>query len=341
MRIAIDAMGGDHGCAPIVEGAKSALQANPSIHDLYIVGDQSQIQQALTSAALTDSRVHVIHASEILAMTDKPVEGVRKKKDSSLVRAVELVRDGKADAIISTGNTGGLLAAATIKLRPLAGLERPGIATVIPSDESRFVLLDAGASVECRPRHLVHYAVMGSIYSREVFGVKSPRVGILSNGTEDNKGTELTLEALRLCRQTNLNCVGNVEGHDLFHNKVDVVVCDGFVGNIVLKSVESFARCLVGFLRKELSKNPMRMLGAALAKNALGAIKVRMDPDTYGGAPILGLNGIVIKAHASASDRAIMNAIRAASEAVNHRLNLCITQELEAVNTALDQAHAA
>lgn len=336
MRIAVDVMGGDHGCASVLVGVRLALESVKSLETVYLVGRESDIAPAVRETGLRDSRVQVINATEVMEMTDKPVDGVRRKKDSSVVRAIELVKDGKADAVISLGNTGGLLAASTIKLRPLQGLERPGIATVIPSDESQFLLLDAGANVECRPMHLVHYGILGSVYCREVLGVANPRVGLLSNGTEDNKGNELTREAFQLCKQVDFNFVGNVEGHGLFHNAVDVVVCDGFVGNIVLKTVESFARCLVGFLKKELTRNPKRALGALLARNALGAIKKRMDPDTYGGAPILGLNGIVIKAHASAKERAIMNAIRVATEAVNHQVNDTMTRELRAANERLD-----
>jgi glycerol-3-phosphate acyltransferase PlsX len=248
------------------------------------------------------------------------------------LRAVDLVKDGKADALISLGNTGGIVAASTIRLRPLAGVDRPGIATIIPTPENEFVLLDSGANVECRPIHLLHYAVMGSVYSREILGYKNPRVGILSNGTEDNKGNELTLQAFKLCKQVDLNFIGNVEGHDLCHNRVDVVICDGFVGNIVLKTIESFAKGMVGWLKAELSKNPKRMLGALLAKNALRTIKRRMDPDAYGGAPLLGLNGVVLKAHGSAGARAIMNAVKVCADAVRHNINESIRDGVAVAN---------
>jgi glycerol-3-phosphate acyltransferase PlsX len=214
-------------------------------------------------------------------------------------------------------------------------VERVGIATVIPGPEGGFVLLDSGASVECRPKELVHYAVMGSVYSRAILGCERPRVGLLCNGTEENKGTELTQQAYRLCRQVDINFIGNVEGHDLFHNRVDVVVCDGFVGNIVLKTLEGFAKGMVAWLKQELTKNPKRMLGALLSRNALRTIKRRMDPDNYGGAPLLGLNGNVMKAHGSASDRAIMNAIRVSTEAIQHRINQVILQEVARANECL------
>lgn len=335
MRIVVDVMGGDHGCAVVIEGVKQALQSNEKIAELFLVGRQEEIQTALTQTRLQDPRLKIVHASEVLTMHDKPVDGLKKKKDCSVLRGVDLLRDGKADALISPGNTGGLVAAATIRLRKLDGVDRAGIATVIPTEENEFVLLDSGANVECRPLHLAHYAVLGSVYSREILGYKRPRVGILSNGTEDNKGNELTLEAFKLCKLIDLNFIGNVEGHDLFHNKVDVVICDGFVGNIVLKTIESFARGLVGWLKKELSQNPKRILGALLAKNALRTIKRRMDPDAYGGAPLLGLNGNVMKAHGSARERAIMNAIRVSTEAVQHQINQVFRDEIERANERL------
>lgn len=335
MRIVVDVMGGDHGCAVVIEGVKQALQSNEKIAELFLVGRQEEIQAALTQTRLQDPRLKIVHASEVLTMHDKPVDGLKKKKDCSILRGVDLLRDGKADALISPGNTGGLVAAATIRLRKLDGVDRAGIATVIPTEENEFVLLDSGANVECRPLHLAHYAVLGSVYSREILGYKRPRVGLLSNGTEDNKGNELTLEAFKLCKLIDLNFIGNVEGHDLFHNKVDVVICDGFVGNIVLKTIESFARGLVGWLKKELSQNPKRILGALLAKNALRTIKRRMDPDAYGGAPLLGLNGNVMKAHGSARERAIMNAIRVSTEAVQHQINQVFRDEIERANERL------
>lgn len=335
MRIVVDVMGGDHGPKVVIAGAKQALQANDRIRELYLVGQENEIRSHLKAANFHDPRLRIVHASEFLTMEDKPVEGLRKKKDCSILRAVDLLQQEKADALISPGNTGGLVAAATIRLRPLAGVDRVGIATVIPGPEGSFVLLDSGANVESKPSHLAHYAVMGTVYSREILGCKSPRVGLLCNGTEDNKGTELTREAFRLCKEIDVHFVGNVEGHDLFHNRVDVVVCDGFVGNIVLKTLESFAKGLVGWLQMELTKNPKRMLGAMLAKNAFRSIKRRIDPDAYGGAPLLGLNGNVMKAHGSAGERAMMNAIRVSSEAVHHNINDLIRNEVARANERL------
>jgi len=332
MRIVVDVMGGDHGPGVIIDGVRLALQANAQITELHLVGDQDQITSALKRVKCSDPRIRITHASEVLTMEDKPVEGLRKKKDCSILRAVDLVKDGKADALISPGNTGGLVAASTIRLRPIAGVDRPGIATVIPTQKNSFVLLDSGASVECRPTHLLHFAIMGHIYSRDVLGYASPRVGILCNGTEPNKGVELTIEANRLCRLANINFIGNVEGHDLFHNRVDVVICDGFVGNIVLKTIESFARGMKDWVMHELKRNPLRMLGAALASGALMTVRRRMDPDAYGGAPLLGLNGVIMKAHGSARERAIMNAIRITTETVKNQINESIQREIAQAN---------
>jgi glycerol-3-phosphate acyltransferase PlsX len=251
------------------------------------------------------------------------------------MRAIELVRDGRADAVISLGNTGGLVAASTLRLRTLQGVDRPGIATVIPAPENEFVLLDAGANIDCKPIHLLQYAIMGHIYSREILGYARPRVGILSVGTEEIKGNELTLEAYKLCRKIDIHFIGNVEGHDLFNNRVDVVVCDGFVGNIVLKTCESLARGMLLWLRTELKANLKRKVGALLAQNAFRTIVRRMDPDGYGGAPLLGLNGNVMKAHGSARERAIMNAIRITTETIRHNINQHITEEIASALNSL------
>lgn len=328
-------MGGDYGCGVVIEGARLALQANRKISALYLVGDQAAIHAALPHRGFRDHRVRVVHASEVVTMDDKPVIALRKKRDSSIARAAELVREGKADAVVSLGNTGALFAAATRKLGRLPGVDRGCIATVIPRPDNEFVLLDAGANVECKPLHLAHYAVMGSIYSHAVLGHRRPRVGILSIGTEDSKGNELTLEAFQLCQRLNINFIGNVEGHDLFKDHVDVVVCDGFVGNVVLKTCESLAVAMFSMLKREFMRNPKRQIGAYLAQNAFHAIRRRMDPEVYGGAPLLGFNGIVFKAHGSARERAIASALRVTAEAVQHHVNDLIAREIARANERL------
>jgi glycerol-3-phosphate acyltransferase PlsX len=336
MRIAVDVMGGDHGCGVVIDGAKRALAELPEITTLYLVGNQPAIQKALRErGGARDHRVRVVHASEVLTMEDKPVAAVRRKKDSSITRAMELLREGKADALVSPGNTGGIFAAAAFKLGRIPGVDRGAIATVIPTPDREFVLLDAGANIECEPINLAQYAVMGTIYSREILGRDNPRVGVLSIGTEETKGNKLTLEAVKLCRQLDLNFVGNVEGHDLFKNNVDVVVCDGFVGNIVLKTCESLATAMFGMLKNELTVSARRKLGALLAQNAFRAIRRRMDPENFGGAPLLGFEGPILKAHGSAKERDIAIAIRVASHHVRHQVHKIIAEQITRANERL------
>lgn len=335
MRIAVDVMGGDHGCGVIIAGVKRALEEQKDISTIYLVGNRADIHASLPERGFRDHRVKVIHTTEVVEMEDKPAIALRKKKDSSIARAAELVSEGRADALVSVGNTGGIFAAGTFKIGRIPGVDRGCIATVIPRHDSEFVLLDAGANVECKPFHLAQFAVMGNAYSREVLKRINPRVGILSNGTEDSKGNELTLEAFKLCKKLDLNFIGNVEGHDLFKDHVDVVVCDGFIGNIVLKTCESLAVGMFSMLKRELMHTTQRKLGAYLAKGAFHSIRRRMDPDVHGGAPMLGFNGLVMKAHASARDKAVASAIRVTVDAVKNQINQTIARDIVAANKAL------
>lgn len=334
MRIAVDVMGGDHGCAVVIGGVKLALAADPRISSLLLVGQEDKIRPALSATGLCDPRAQIVNASEVLTMDDSPVEGIRRKKDSSMVRAIDLVRDGKADAVISPGNTGALVAG-SMKLRRLEGVERPAITVRMPSRSGDFVLLDAGANPVCEPQHLAQFAVMGDIYAREILGIAKPRVGVLSNGSEESKGNELTREASRLCALLDLNYIGYVEGFDLFNDAVDVVVADGFTGNVVLKTAESLGSAMMQMLKTELVASPLRKFGAFLSRGALRSLKRRLDPEVYGGAVLLGLNGNVIKAHGSSGERAIMNAIRVAAEEVRHGLNEIILHRIAAANERL------
>jgi glycerol-3-phosphate acyltransferase PlsX len=334
MRIAVDVMGGDHGCQVAIAGIKQVLDAESSITAILLVGREEDIQAARRKVHLTDSRAEVVHASEVLTMEDKPLEGIRKKKDSSLVRAIELVRNGKADAVISPGNTGALVAG-SMKLGRLEGVERPAIVCRMPSRTTDFVLLDAGANAVAEPLHLAQFAVMGNLYAREILGHDRPRVGVLSNGAEESKGNDLTREAARLCALLDLNFIGYVEGFDLFDDAVDVVVTDGFTGNVVLKACESLSSTIGRLLKRELAAHPIRQLGAMLARGAFQALKQRLDPEVYGGAVLLGLNGVVIKAHGASRERAIANAIRVAAQEISHDLNHVLARELARANTAL------
>ena len=331
MRIAVDVMGGDHGCGVVIKGVKLALQADTRISSILLVGQEDKIRSALGEVGLNDSRAQIVHASEVLTMEDKPLEGIRKKKDSSMVRAIELVRDEKADAIISAGNTGALVAG-SMKLGRLDGVERPAIACRFPSLSQDFIMLDCGANAVAEPSHLAQFAVMGSVYAREILGTEKPRVGVLSNGTEEGKGTELTKETARLCAQLDLNFMGYCEGFDLFNDGVDVVVCDGFVGNIVLKTCESLSKTIGRLLKNEVKANPVRALGGALATGAFDALKRRLDPEVYGGAAVLGVNGIVIKAHGSSRELAFASALRVAADEIGHGIKQTIAADISRAN---------
>lgn len=334
MRIVVDVMGGDHGCGVVIEGVKQALESDESIAKIFLVGNEAEIKAARASVGLGDSRIQIVHASEVLTMDDKPVEGIRRKKDSSMVRAIDLVKEGEADAVISPGNTGALVAG-SMKLRRLEGVERPAIAARMPSRTQDFVLIDAGATPVCEPGYLAQFAVMGSLYAREILGMKKPRVGVMSNGSEESKGNDLTREAARLCAALDLNFIGYVEGFHLFEDGVDVVVTDGFTGNVVLKTAESLGYAVMHILKGELTKNPVRILGAMMARGALRGLKRRMDPEVYGGAVLLGLNGIVIKMHGSSSARSVGNAIRVAAEEIRHDINRKLSAEIGRANERL------
>ena len=327
-------MGGDYGCEVVIAGVKQALDADRAITAVFLVGNEAELRSAQEKVRLRDRRVEILHASEVLTMEDKPLEGIRRKKDSSMVRAIELVRDGKADAVISPGNTGALVAG-SLKLRRLDGVERPALAARMPSRANDFVLIDAGASPVCEPLHLAQFAVMGSVYARELLGMTNPRVGILSNGSEESKGNELTRVAARLCSQLDLNFIGYVEGFDLFEDAVEVVVADGFTGNVVLKTSESLGYAMMHLLRNELGATFLRKLGAIFSRGALRSIRHRLDPEVYGGAVLLGLNGTVIKAHGAARERAMMNTIRVATEEISHGVNQIISQQIARANERL------
>jgi len=335
MKIAVDVMGGDLGCEVVIDGLMQALKKCQQIEKIQIVGDEVEISQSLERLNNIESRFQIIHTSEVLSMEDKPVEGLRKKKNCSLAVAMDLVKTGKSDAIISPGNTGGVVAAAAIKLRTLSGIDRPGIAAVLPSKHKKFILLDAGANVEGKPKHLMHYAIMGDIYAREVLGIADPNIGLMSVGTEESKGNELTQETLRLCKGLDLNFIGNIEGHDLFSDELDVVVTNGFVGNVVLKSCEQLAGVMMGWLKDELSAGLIPKVGALLSQKALRSLKQRVDPDNVGGAPLLGVNGTVTIAHGSASSLAIYNAICNTVEAVDHNINKLIIDAAAKANDKL------
>lgn len=312
--IAVDVMGSDMGPLELLEGVFLALRTGePNNFRLIVVGDEQIVRPVLMQRRFRpfEDRLDFQHAGEVIAMDEKPMQCLRQKKDASMARAVELVKAGKADGALSCGNTGCLVALSTIQLRPLSPAGRPALATIIPAIDHNFILLDAGANPIPLPIHLTQSALLGSHYCRIALGIASPRVGLLSIGTEEGKGNEVvqkTHEALKNVRHL-INYVGLIEGFQLFENQVDVVVCDGFVGNILLKSLESIAKKLKGFLRRELFKNPFRIFGCLFASGALRTIRKKLSAEKYGGAPLLGLNGSVFKAHGSSNRQAICHAI--------------------------------
>jgi len=331
-------MGGDLGPAEVVAAVKLVL-ADEAMDPITLVGDAAVLTPLLATAGLAGHpQVSVHHASEVITMDDKPLQALKRKKDSSMVRAIDLVKTGDARVTISCGNTGALMAGSTLRLRMMEGVERPALAAVIPRSEGHFILIDAGANPEPRPEHLVHNAILGANYAKVILGIATPRVGLISIGTEEGKGNTLTTETNdRLKRIGSIvNYVGPIEGFQVFRNTVDVVVCDGFVGNTLLKTWESLAKFITGMLKEELRANPMRMAGAVLAKGAFDALKSRMNPDRYGGAPLLGVRGNILKAHGSSNRHAIASAIRAAAKIIHQDLYQHTEQDVARANALLD-----
>ncbi len=333
MRIAVDAMGGDFAPAEIVKGSVEAGRRYTEIDRIFLVGDESAIQAELEKWGDIPPSIRIHHASEVVDMGEPPAAAIRRKRDSSISRAVDLVKEGEADAVFSAGSTGAAVAAAQLKLRTLEGVDRPAIAIVIPSMTGPSVLLDAGANTDCAPEWLCQFAVMGLAYSRLILKKENPTVGLLNIGGEDSKGNESTKDAFRMLGKSNLNFKGNVESQDLFDGSVDVVVTDGFVGNVVLKTSESVARSIGRWLKEELTRNPLRMAGALMLKRGIDSIKHRSDPENHGGAPLLGVNGVCIIGHGSSSSVAVANAIRVSAESVKQNINVQIEAQVKQFGT--------
>ena len=332
MRIALDAMGGDFGPPNLVAGAVLALREYPHITKLWLVGDAQKIEAELKKHQCNDRRIDIFNSTQVVDMSDRAVEAVRRKKDSSISRAVDLVKFDKADAVVSAGHTGAAVAASAIKLRTLPGIDRPGIAAVLPTETNVFVLIDAGANIDVRPEHLLQYAIMGSVYSRHVLHYKNPTVGLVSLGDEDVKGTDLTKEVFQLLKKSSLNFIGNIEGRHLFEEPVEVVVCDGFVGNVILKTCESISVAIFTWLKHELTRTPVRKIGAYLARDAFLNIRDKTNYEEYGGSPLLGVDGICIIAHGASTPLAIKNALRVAAESIEQQVNPHIVEEVRRYN---------
>lgn len=336
MRVALDAMGGDFAPVNPVAGAILSLREY-SDFSIALVGDEAKVRAEIAKHDIRglEDRITYIHASQVVDMKDSGLDSVRRKKDSSISRAVDLVKSGQADAVVSAGHTGALVAAATIKLRTLPGIRRAGLAVLVPTPTLSYLLIDAGANIDPSPEDIVGYSVMGTIYTREILGRPNPRVGLMSIGTEESKGNEFTLECFRLLKSAPIHFAGNVEGHGLFSKPVDVVVTDGFIGNILLKTVEGLSSSIFSWLKSELKKSPIRMLGAWLSRGAFFAIRNQINTEEYGGTPLLGINGICIKSHGNATPKTIKNAIRVARELValkvNERIVEAITQSHEEI----------
>ncbi len=336
MKIALDAMGHDDGPAPLVDGAVKALREYPQISKLFLTGDTPQLEALLKQHDCNDSRIEIIHTTQVVEMHDSGIDALRRKKDSSISRAVDLVKTGDAEAVVSAGNTGAAVAASTIKLRMLPGIDRPAIAAMMPTEQGKhFVLCDAGANPDPTPQHLEDNAFMAVAYCEHVLGRANPTVGLLSNGTEEFKGDALTLATHGLLKGSGLQFRGNVEGHDLFEGRVDVVVTDGFTGNVVLKTSEALAKSIFRLLKRELFANPIRTAGAFLCKPGFKAVHAVTNADEYGGMPLLGVDGICIIAHGGSSPFAVKNALRAACSSIQHQLNPHI---VEAVQRSHDTA---
>jgi glycerol-3-phosphate acyltransferase PlsX len=326
MRIAVDAMGGDAGPSVTVEGAIAA--AREYGHEIVLVGDRAKVERELGRHRPGSLPLSVRHASQVVEMGEQPSHALRRKRDSSLRVAASLVRDGEAAAFVSAGNTGAAMAIAMFTLGVLPGVDRPAIAVVLPSKHGRTVLLDVGANVEPKPWHLAQYAVMGHVYSRDILGVPKPRVGLLSVGEEEGKGNEFVREVFKRLEDSPINFVGNVEGRDVYNGNADVVVTDGFTGNVCLKVSESLADMLVHLLREEITRSPATKLGALLVRPAFRRFWKRVDYAETGGAPLLGINGACIICHGASPPRAVKNAIRVAAEWVKADVNAHIRAAL-------------
>ncbi len=314
MKIAIDAMGGDFAPGEIVRGAVEAVKAYPV--ELLLVGQKEAVESTLRKEGYLGEAITVVDAPEVIGMNEHPVNAIKEKKKASIVVATELVRDGEAQAVVSAGNTGAAMASALLRLGRIKGVERPAIGSPFPTLRGVSLLADAGANADCRPNQLVQFAQMGSIYAERVWGISSPSVGLLNIGEEEAKGNELTLEVYGRLKESGLNFIGNVEGRDIPAGKAQVVVCDGFVGNVVLKLTEGLAGAIFAMMKEEFQANLVARAGSALLLPGLRKIKKRMDYTEYGGAPLLGINGVSIISHGSSNAKAIRNAIRAAKEAV-------------------------
>lgn len=308
LKIYVDGMGGDHAPAEIVKGCVQAV--NEYHVNISILGVEEEIQKELWKYQFDQSKIQIIHGSEIVGNDDEPAKAIRRKKDSSMVIGMKLVKESKHAVLISAGSTGALLAGGLLKIGRIKGIIRPALAPILPTKSGPSLLIDAGANADCKPQQLQQFAVMGSIYMEKVMGLENPRVGLVNIGAEETKGNELTKEAYELLKQTNINFIGNIEARDIPHGAADVIVCDGFTGNIILKLTEGLASFIMKSLKETMVATTKGKIGGLLLKSSLNKFKSQFDYTEYGGAPFLGIKGGLIKAHGSSDAKAIKNAIR-------------------------------
>lgn len=308
MKIAVDIFGGDNSPSALIDGCVEAAKLYDDVEFVF-TGDERIITDYMSEKGYGSSRISIIDAPETITCGEQPTVAIKRKKNSSLVKALELVASKEADAFVSAGSTGAVLAGATLIVRRIKGVKRPALAPVMPTVKGPVLLIDCGANVDCKPNYLQQFAVMGSAYMKKVCGIDAPRVGLINNGAEAEKGNELTKSAYKLLENTDINFVGNCEARYTMTGDYDVLVCDGFVGNAVLKCTEGVARSVMSIMKQELMASPITKLGALISKSGFKRVKKRMDYTEYGGAPLLGINGCIIKAHGSSNAKAITSAI--------------------------------
>ena len=335
MKIVVDAMGGDNAPHAIIEGCVMALAEIPEL-ELILTGPRDAIEMELAKYDCDAARINIVDAAEVIDMAEPPVEAIRKKKDSSLVRGLRLLQAGEAGAFITAGSTGATIAGATLIVKRLPGVKRPALAPLLPTRKGKVMLIDCGANSEVRPSFLAQFALMGSIYMQRMEGISAPRVGLVNNGAEAEKGTELTKAAYELLRTMPINFMGNAEGRDLVSGDFDVIVTDGFTGNVILKFMEGLAGVLTGMLRDEINRSWRAKLGAAIALPAFRSFKKKMDYTEYGGALMLGVNGGVIKAHGSSNAKAICSTLRQAVGFIKADVVNVIKEEISKVSLGDD-----
>ncbi|MFQ3225633.1 MAG: glycerol-3-phosphate acyltransferase PlsX [Lentimonas sp.] len=337
--IAVDTMGGDKGPTEFIRGLFYAIEELKLDCNFTLVGNQRLLERLLKVRKLDaySDRIKIIHSTQVIGMNEKPIQALKSKKDSSMVKAIALLKDKQADAMISCGNTGALMAGGTLRLRQIPGVDRPALGIIVPSKRNPFVLTDVGANPESTPENLVHNAILGANYAKAALNIANPRVALLTIGTEEGKGNTLTNATHPLLQKVNgvINYVGPIEGFQLFDGDVDVVVCDGFVGNIVLKSSEALFGFIGSTMREELVRNVKRKIGAVLSKSAFKDMKTRLGPDQHAGAPLLGLRGNILKSHGSSNYVAIANALRIAKEIVTHDMIDSIGSEINQANVLI------